>query len=169
MVTHPVLLEIALVIPGGSNRPFPDAQHSGKLLWVIRILDTDPVTNDHPPGSVPIVRASQETADANERELDDELRAEMPAGVRLDVAFDSSEFIRESISSVQSAALWEREVRVGGAVTGSLFWNLKSFVTCNDFVGLAARRFFEEDKLSKGRAGLVCESGRQSPRERAAR
>ena len=56
--------------------------------------------------------------------------------------------------AVQSAALWEREVRVGGAVTGSLFWHLKSFVTCNDFVGLAAKRFFEEDKLSKGRAGL---------------
>ena len=56
--------------------------------------------------------------------------------------------------ALQSAALWEREVRVGGAVTGSLFWHLKSFVTCNDFVGLAAKRFFEEDKLSKGRAGL---------------
>jgi len=56
--------------------------------------------------------------------------------------------------ALQSAALWNREVRVGGAVTGSLYWHLQSFSTCNDYVAMAPKRFLEVNKLRKGRAVL---------------
>ena len=57
--------------------------------------------------------------------------------------------------ALESAALWKREVRVGGAVTGSLFWHQQSFATCNDFVGLATKQFLERNKLRKGRNVLA--------------
>ena len=51
-----------------------------------------------------------------------------------------------------SARLWQREVRMGGACNGPLLWHLKTFRTCNDFVEIAMKRFFDHVKLPIGLA-----------------
>ena len=48
---------------------------------------------------------------------------------------------------LQSARLWKREVRMGGSCNGPLLWHLKAFRTCNDFVEIAVKRFFDYDKM----------------------
>jgi len=54
-----------------------------------------------------------------------------------------------------SERLWNREVRVGGSCSGPLFWHLKSFQTCNDFVEIGVKRFFDHDKVRAGRGAIV--------------
>ena len=36
---------------------------------------------------------------------------------------------------------------MGGSCNGPLLWHLKSFRTCNDFVEIAVKRFFDNDKI----------------------
>jgi len=52
-----------------------------------------------------------------------------------------------------SASLWKREVRVGGACDGPLFWHLKSFKTCNDYVEIGVKAFFDNNKVHIGTSG----------------
>jgi len=48
---------------------------------------------------------------------------------------------------LRSARMWKREVRVGGSCSGPLYWHLRCFATCNDFVEIAVKRFCDENKL----------------------
>ncbi|NOZ20820.1 MAG: hypothetical protein GXP25_06995 [Planctomycetes bacterium] len=56
---------------------------------------------------------------------------------------------------LKSYSLWKREVRVGGSCSGPLYWHMRSFATCNDFVEIAVKAFFDNDKARSGRGARV--------------
>ncbi|MFH1918481.1 MAG: hypothetical protein ABIP48_01145 [Planctomycetota bacterium] len=56
---------------------------------------------------------------------------------------------------LESQALWNREVRAGGSCSGPLYWHMRCFMTCNDFVEIAVKRFLDHDKLRSASSGKV--------------
>jgi hypothetical protein len=46
--------------------------------------------------------------------------------------------------------MWRREVRVAGSCSDPLYWHMQSFKTCNDFVEIGVKSFFEHVKVQQG-------------------
>jgi hypothetical protein len=49
-----------------------------------------------------------------------------------------------------SQQIWKREVRVGGSCSGPMYWHMQSFKTCNDFVEIGVKSFFDNMKVQQG-------------------